>query len=287
MLLTTVIWGGSFVAQSAGMELIGPFTFQAARCFLAVIALVCVTAIIDRKTPKRFLKKWSEPKLWTAGLFCGLALCVSSNLQQAALLTTTAGKAGFITALYIVFVPLLGILRKRRPTLTALISVPIALSGMYLLCGSNLTSLQFGDILLICGAVAFAVQITLVDIFAQGADPLRLNCIQALVVTVVSAIIAIVFEKPNGAHLVASWLPISYAGVLSMGAAYSLQIVGQQRLDSTPAALIMSLEAVFAAIFGAIILKESMSPPERIGCCLMFAAVILSQLPIPQRKKRK
>jgi len=286
LLLTTVIWGGSFVAQSAGMDHIGPFTFQAVRCFLAVLVLLAITAIADCKTPGKFQKKWSDPKLWKAGLLCGLVLFASTNLQQAALaMNTGAGKAGFITALYIVFVPILSILRKRKPTVTALISVPIALCGMYLLCGSDLTALQLGDILLICGAVAFAIQIVLVDIYAQGADPLRLNCIQALVIAVLTSFLAFLFEKPEIGHITNSWLSLTYAGVFSMGIAYSLQIVGQQRLDSTPAALIMSLESVFAALFGALILNETMTGTELLGCGLMFSAVILSQLHFPQRKK--
>ena len=286
LLLATVIWGGAFVAQSTGMDYMGPFTFQAARCLLAVIALVIMTVITDCRTPWRFLKKWRDARLWKAGLLCGLALFASTNLQQAALVTTDAGKAGFITALYIVFVPILSIFRKRMPGINAFISVGIAIAGMYLLCGGNLGALQIGDILLIGCAITFAVQIILVDMFAQGVDPLRLNCIQALVVTVLSIVPALLFEAPDIRLIADCWLPLTFAGVLSMGLAYSLQIYGQQRLESTPAALIMSLESVFAAISGALLLGETMSPGEKLGCGLMFIAVILSQLHFPKRNRR-
>lgn len=278
LLLATVIWGGAFVAQSAGMDHIGPMTFQAVRCCLAVLALVVFITLTELRQLKHYIKKWSDPKLWIAGSLCGLALFVATGLQQVALIYTDAGKAGFLTAMYIVIVPLFGVFFRRKPTVTALIGVGVAVVGMYLLCCAGVTKINIGDLMLLGCAVAFAVQITLVDKFAGQLDTLRLNCVQALVVTVISAFFML-FEKPDMQTVLSCWLPLSYAGVLSMGAAYSLQIIGQKRLEPTAASMIMSLESVFAVVFGALLLHERMTLPESIGCVLVFAAVILSQLP--------
>ena len=283
LLLATVIWGGAFVAQSAGMDHIGPMTFQAVRCALAVLALVVFITLTELRQLKSYIQKWSDPKLWLAGTLCGLALFVATGLQQVALIYTDAGKAGFLTAMYIVIVPLLGVFRGRKPSITALIGVAVAVVGMYLLCCAGVTKINIGDLMLLGCAVGFAVQITLVDRFAGQLDTLRLNCVQALVVTVISAFF-MVFEKPDMQTVLSCWLSLSYAGVLSMGAAYSLQIIGQKRLEPTAASMIMSLESVFAVVFGALLLQERMTLSESIGCVLVFAAVILSQL--PDKKKR-
>ena len=298
LLLGTVIWGGAFVAQSAGMDLIGPMTFQAVRCALAVLALLLLSALLEIRQINQYFIKWADPRLWITGLFCGLALFAATALQQIALIYTDAGKAGFLTAMYIVIVPLLGIFFRRRPSTNALIGVSIAVIGMYLLCCAGVsravaglyflscmgvTTVSMGDLLLLGCAVAFAVQITIVDRFAAQLDTLRLNCIQALVVTLISSVF-MAFEKPTLHTIIDCWLPLSYAGILSMGFGYSLQIFGQKRLEPTGASMIMSLESVFAVVFGALILKERMSIFESIGCILVFLAVILSQL--PNKKKR-
>lgn len=282
LLLATVIWGGAFVAQSAGMDLIGPMTFQAVRCGLAVVALLVFIALMELRQLGNYLKKWADPKLWKAGILCGLALFVASGLQQVGLVYTDAGKAGFITAMYIVIVPLFGLFFRRKPSPAALVGIAVAVIGMYLLCCAGVTKINIGDILLMGCAIAFAVQITLVDRFSGGCDSLRLNCVQALVVTVLSALFMI--TETVDWHLVAScWLPLSYAGVLSMGAGYSLQIIGQKRIEPTAASMIMSLESVFAVVFGALLLHETMTPWEIAGCVLVFIAVILSQLPARQK----
>ena len=285
LLFATVIWGSAFVAQSAGMDKIGPFTFQAIRCFLAVVALFLLT-LPGLRNSREFARKWADPKLWLAGFICGCALMVAASLQQVALLYTDAGKAGFITAMYIIFVPILGIFLRKRPPFTAWIGTGVAAVGMYLLCGTGLHGFNAGDLMLIGSAVSFAVQITFIDRFAPNADPIRLNCVQALVVSVFSGIIMFLWEEPNFGDICDAWLPLCYAGVLSMGLAYTLQIVGQKHLSPTPAALIMSLESVFAAISSAWILGERMKPTELIGCSLVFAAILISQIPIPQRKKQ-
>lgn len=278
LLLGTVIWGGAFVAQSVGMDMIGPMTFQAVRCGLAVLALMAFIALAELRQIKLYFKKWADPRLWKAGTLCGIALFVASGLQQIGLVYTDAGKAGFITAMYIVIVPLLGLFFHKRPSPAAFVGIVLAVIGMYLLCGAGVSRINIGDILLMGCAVAFAVQITLVDRLSGGCDSLRLNCIQALVVAVLSALF-MVTETVNWDLVLSCWVPLSYAGVLSMGAGYSLQIIGQKRIEPTAASMIMSLESVFAVLFGALLLNETMTKWEIAGCILVFTAVILSQLP--------
>lgn len=283
LVLATVIWGGAFVAQSTGMELIEPFTFQTIRCLLAVAALFILVTLLEIRSIRQSLKKWADRQLWKAGIVCGLALFVATSLQQIGLVDTDAGKAGFITAMYIVIVPIFGVFLRRKPSPAAIVSVFIAVIGMYLLCCAGVTQISSGDLLILGCAVAFAVQITLIDRFAPNADAMRLNCIQALVVTALSAVFMFFTESPNIIHITNCWLPLGYAGVLSMGFAYSLQIIGQKHLEPTAASLIMSLESVFAVIFGALLLQETMTVWEAAGSVLVFLAVILSQLRIPKK----
>lgn len=280
LLCGTFIWGSAFIAQSVGMDLIGPFTFQAIRCMLAVIFLFLITLIFDWKIGiQQSLSKWKNKRLWMAGGICGCALFVAASLQQIGLVYTDPGKAGFLTAMYIVLVPMLGIFVHRRPGLNAVISVVLALVGLYLLSFMGVTSINVGDLFLIGGALGFAVQILLIDRFAQDLDGLRLNCVQALVVTVLSVPFMLLTEELDMGNILACWLPLGFAGLLSMGVAYSLQIVGQKNLEPTTASLIMSLESVFAALGGWLILHNTMTPRELCGCGLVFAGVIISQLP--------
>lgn len=280
LLGATVIWGSAFIAQSVGMDLIGPFTFQAIRCFLAVLFLFPVTLLFDcRIGIKRSLAKWCNRKLWIAGLVCGSALFVAASLQQVGLIYTDAGKAGFLTAMYIVLVPILGIFLHRKPGINAVFSVILAVIGLYLLSCVGSSGINIGDLLLVGCALAFAVQIILIDSFAEDLDGLRLNCVQALVVAVLSVPFVVFKEEVNLQNILACWLPLAFAGVLSMGVAYTLQIVGQKKLEPTPASLIMSLESVFAALGGWLVLHETMTTLEFSGCVLVFAAVIVSQLP--------
>ena len=281
LLLATMIWGSAFIAQSVGMELIGPFTFQAARCALAVMFLFPVSALLDmgRQDGKTFLRRWLDPKLWKAGLICGCALFVAASLQQVGLVYTDAGKAGFITAMYIVLVPVLGIFRKQRPPRVIWFSVILAVAGLYLLSCLNAGQINKGDLLVMGCALAFAVQITCIDIMGLSLDGVRLNCIQSLVVCLLSLPFVAFTEQVVPENLLACWLPIGFAGILSMGVAYTLQIQGQKDLEPATASLIMSLESVFAVLGGWLILKETMAPAELLGCCLVFAAVVISQLP--------
>ena len=280
LLCGTFIWGSAFIAQSVGMDLIGPFTFQAIRCMLAVIFLFLITLIFDWKIGiQQSLSKWKNKRLWMAGGICGCALFVAASLQQIGLVYTDPGKAGFLTAMYIVLVPMLGIFVHRRPGLNAVISVVLALVGLYLLSFMGVTSINVGDLFLIGGALGFAVQILLIDRFAQDLDGLRLNCVQALVVAVLSVPFMLLTEELDMGNILACWLPLGFAGILSMGVAYSLQIVGQKNLEPTTASLIMSLESVFAALGGWLILHNTMTARELCGCVLVFAGVIISQLP--------
>lgn len=281
LLLATVIWGFAFIAQSVGMDRIGPFTFQAVRCFLAVLFLVPCAFVLDAGKCgfRESLEKWKNPKLWKAGAICGCALFVAASLQQIGLVYTDAGKAGFITAMYIVLVPVLGLFLKRKPPKTAAVSVALAVVGLYLLSCMGVSQINKGDLCLMGCALAFAVQINCIDRLAGDLDGLRLNCVQSLVVALLSVPFMALTERVDVQNILSCWLPLCFAGILSMGVAYTLQIAGQKELEPTTAALIMSLESVFAALGGWLILKETMTAWELLGCGLVFAAVIISQLP--------
>lgn len=279
LLMATLIWGSAFIAQSVGMDLVGPFTFQSFRCFLAVVFLVPLSLILDKGDLRKFKNKWLDRKLWKGGIICGIALFAAASLQQVGLVYTDAGKAGFITAMYIVLVPILGLFLKQKPPKSAFISVILAVIGLYLLSCLGVSEINKGDLLVLGCALAYAVQITCVDRVAGDLDGLRLNCVQAFVVMVLSIPCMFFTEQVVAENVIACWLPLCYAGVLSMGVAYTLQIVGQKSLEPTTASLIMSLESVVAALCGWLILKETMTSTELAGCGLVFAAVVISQLP--------
>jgi len=286
LVLATFIWGTTFIAQSVGMDHIGPFTFQAVRCALAVVGLMAVIWFFDKKAKKRYWQGWKDRKLWKAGLFCGIPLFLACNLQQVGIVYTTAGKAAFLTAMYIVLVPVFGLFLRRRISFMVPISVTIAVAGLYMLSFAGVSQINFGDILLLGSAMMFAVQILAVDHFAANVDPLRLNCLQAGVCALGSAVITVFTEDVSIPNLINCWFPLCYAGFLSMGAAYSLQIIGQKHVEPAAASLIMSLESVFAVLFGWLLLNETMTQWEALGCALMFIAVILSQIPVRSRHKK-
>lgn len=281
LLAATVIWGFAFIAQSVGMDLIGPFTFQMVRCALAVAFLIPCSFVLDlgKCSFSQSAAKWKQPRLWRAGFLCGCALFVASSLQQLGLVYTDAGKAGFITAMYIVLVPVLGLFLKRKPPKAAVFSVALAVIGLYLLSCMGVSRINKGDLYLMGCALAFAVQINCIDHFAPDLDGFRLNCIQSLTVAVISIPFVCFGETVDIHNLLACWGPLCFAGVLSMGLAYSLQIVGQKALEPTTASLIMSLESVFAALGGWWLLQERMTAWELLGCALVFAGVVISQLP--------
>lgn len=288
LLLATIIWGSTFVAQSVGMDHIGPFTFQAVRCGLGVLGLLPVILITDRfkHDGKTFRSRWADKKLWMAGILCGIPLFLACNLQQLGIVDTDAGKSAFLTAMYIVIVPIIGIFLKRKPSIMIPISVALAVAGLYCLSFVGVPQISQGDLLLLGCALMFAVQIIVVDLFVNAVDALRLNLIQALVCTVLSSAVMFLTEEPNLKTIFDCWLPLAYAGFLSMGTAYSLQIIGQKTLEPATASLIMSLESVFAVLCGCLILHESLTFWESIGCVLVFTAVILSQIPIKFKKDK-
>ena len=276
LLLATVIWGSAFVAQSFGLEHIGPFTFLAIRGSLAVLTLLPVIALQNRGN---FLNILKDKQLWLAGIPCGIALFIATGLQQLGLLYTTAGKGGFITAMYLVLVPIFGMFVHRKPPKTAAVSVLIAAVGLYFISGAGLTAINVGDVMMLLCAAAFAVQILLIDRFSPGLDSMALNMAQCLVCTVLCGIVTLVFEEPKAGNILACWLPLVYAGVLSMGIAYTLQIVGQKKLEPTIASLLMSFESVFAVLSGWLVLGETLSWTEFLGCALVMGAILLTQIP--------
>ena len=286
-MLATTIWGSAFVAQRMGMDHIGPYTFQAARCFLALVVLIPISVFSDmkKKDQSTYFKRWKDKKLWKAGLLCGIPLFIACNLQQLGLVDTDAGKSAFLTAMYIVFVPIIGLLAKRKPTWTIPVSVVLAVAGLYFLSCVGMTAINRSDLLLLGCAAAFALQITAVDLFANQVDAIRLSMLQALVCATLTCIPMAIFETPTWAGIREASLPIAYAGCLSMGMSYTLQIVGQKNLEPAVASLIMSLESVFAVLTGCIVLHERLNNYEILGCVLVFSAVIVSQLPTRRKIK--
>ena len=287
--LATIFWGSTFVFQDqADASGLGAFTFQASRCFLGVLALLPVIWLFDRnkKDGKNYLSRWADTKLWKGGLLCGIPLFLACNLQQLGIGDAGAGKSAFLTAMYIVIVPILGIFLRKKPSIMIPASVALAVMGLYYLSFKDVPKVSVGDLLLIGCAFMFAVQITFVDIFAPQVDPLRLNVVQAGVCALISAIFAVCTENSSLSLIGSNWVNIGYAGILSMGAAYCMQIFGQRDLEPATASLFMSLEAVFAVLCGTIFLHESMDSNKSWGCILMFAAVILSQIPIKTKKQQ-
>lgn len=289
LLLCTIIWGSAFTSQSVGMEHIGPFTFQAVRCALAVIALLPIIFISDciKKEQRSFWKKWTNKSLLKAGIICGVPLFIACNLQQLGIAEDTdPGKSAFLTAMYIVIVPIIGIFQKKKPNRWIPLSVILAVAGLYCLSFVDVISIKVGDLLLLGCAFAFALQIIFVEKYAENVDALRLNTLQALICAVLSTIVMLITEKPNSRALLNCTVPLIHSGVFSMGIAYSLQIIGQKHLESTASSLIMSMESVFAVLFGWLLLNQSLTQWETIGCILMFIAVILSQLPNKRTTKK-
>ena len=292
LFLTAVVWGVAFVAQSVGMDYVGPFTFNCIRCLIGAVVLVPCIWFLDRW--KQRLDGAScgreaagapggasdgSHALLAGGVCCGLALFVASNLQQIGIQYTTVGKAGFITALYIVMVPVFGIFLKKRAGIRVWVSVALAVAGLYLLCITDRLALGKGDILVLLCAVVFAVHILVVDHFSAKADGVRMSCIQFLVCGLLSGACMLIMEHPEMRLILQAWQPILYAGVFSCGVGYTLQIVGQKGTDPTVASLILSLESVVSVLAGWLLLGQRLSVRELGGCALMFAAILLAQMP--------
>lgn len=286
--MTALIWGVAFVAQSRGMDYIGPFTFNGVRTLIAAVALLPLVWFFRRRSGS--VKKTEAEKrtyrrtLLCGGVLCGLALGVASSLQQIGIQYTTVGKAGFLTALYIVIVPLLGLLFKKRVALPVWIGVAIAAVGTYLLSIRENFSISGGDLLVILCAIVFSVHILLIDRFSPHVSGVELACVQFFTAAVLVLTIAVITEKPNFGDILRSWGPLLYTGLISSGVGYTLQIIGQKSTPPTVASLIMSLESVFAALSGWLILGQGMTGREALGCTLVFLAVILAQIPFARLK---
>ena len=289
LLLTAFIWGVAFLAQQSGGAAMGSLTFNGVRSLLGGGLLLVLLPLLDRVGISRApADKAALKTTLVGGVLCGLALCAATNVQQIALEYTTIGKAGFITSLYIVLVPLLGLLLGRRTTWMNWLGVAVAAAGLYLLCGQGLDgSINPGDLLLLLSALLFAVQIMLVDHFARKVDGIRLSCIQFFTVGIITLPLMFAFEQPSLSVMADNWLSLLYAGLLSSGVAYTLQVLAQRDTDPTAASVLMSLESVFAALAGWLVLRDSMTVWELIGCGLMFAAVLLAQLPAPTKKPKE
>ena len=283
LIIAVLIWGSTFVAQSVGMDLIGPFTFQTFRCLLAVLFLIPAIAVLEHQDMRTYFRKWLDKKLWFGGVLCGIALFAAASLQQVSLVHTDAGKAGFLTALYVVLVPVIGLFFRKSLQTHVAFSIVLAVMGSYLLADMTGGSINVFDLMLLGSAFCFAIQITLVDHFAPLVDCLRLNCIQCLVTLALSGTAMLLTETPQMDAILRCWLPIGYAGILSMGVAYSLQILGQEKVEPTTASIIMSMESVIAVLSGWLVLNETMTTRELLGCLLMFIALILSQIPFPRK----
>ncbi len=284
LLLTATIWGVAFVAQSVGMDYVGPFTFNAVRSIIGGIVLLPCIAFLGKKSTKEDQateqKKKDKKILYAGGIVWCVLLFVASNLQQIGISYTTVGKAGFITAMYIVLVPVLGIFLKKKAGLKIWCGVVLAVFGLYLLCMTDGSfSLQKGDTFVLLCAFVFSFHILAVDHFAPLVDGVKMSCIQFFTCGILSGVCMFLFEEPKLELILAAWLPILYAGALSCGVAYTLQIIGQKGMNPTVASLIMSMESVISVIAGWAILGQELSSRELFGCALMFGAIVLVQLP--------
>ena len=294
LVLTAMIWGVAFVVQSIGMNYIGPHTFCCLRFAVASLAMLPVIALRGRmgidETPRHAAKAGSRAalnkKMAIAGALCGAALFIASSLQQMGLVTADAGKSGFITAMYIVLVPVLGIFIGRRPRLITALSALMGAAGLYLLCikGGDMR-LARDDIYLILCALFFSIQILLLDRFAPGLDPVRLTLCQFIVHAVLSGVCVLIFERPTWEGIRACALPILYAGLLSSGIGYTMQTIAQSRIQPTLASIAMSLESVFSVLAGVLLLGERLTGREWGGCAMMFAAVLLAALADSRREQ--
>lgn len=312
LLLTAIIWGSAFVAQSVGMEYVEPFTFTFTRSIIGGIVLIPVIVLL-RKTRSAGMRRdaqgvyvATQPHLaresvktdsitsktrsagmgitkyeWLGGICCGIALCAASNFQQIGMLHTTVGKAGFITALYVVIVPILGLFLKKRVPILIWLCVVLSVVGLYLLCmPKGAFTVAQGDVLVLICALLFSFHILVIDYFSPKGDGVVISCIQFFVCGILSGIIMLFVENPSFTNIMDAKWSILYAGALSSGVAYTLQVVAQKNVNPTVASLILCLESVVAVLAGWIILGDTLTSRELTGCIFMFVAIVLAQLPI-------
>jgi drug/metabolite transporter (DMT)-like permease len=293
LLLTATIWGTTFVAQGVAMDSMGPFTFNAVRLILAVIVLLPTIRFLDKLFEKRnghkpltmkTMSKDQKRRLITGGIVCGIVLSGGMAFQQYGMVYSSPGKAGFITALYIVLVPVAGIFFKHKARLAVWIAVLLCLIGLYFLTITEALTIDLGDILLLICALFFTAHILVIAHFSPNVDGVRLSCLQFFVAAVIFSVLTLLFEQPHLSNILDGWVPIVYAGVLSCCVAYTLQIVAQRDTAPAIASLLMSLESVFAVLAQWAILGDLLSGRELLGCALMFCGIVLSQLPKRQVK---
>ncbi len=299
LFITAVVWGCAFVAQSVGGELVGPYTYNFIRYLIGGMVLIPVIIFRDKKSiSHKPVTKKEKKDLLTAGLICGIILCVATNLQQVSFtLGSTAGNAGFLTACYIIIVPIIGIFFHKKVGLNIVVSVIIAVVGLYLLCIDGPLKFNAADICLLLCALAFSFHIITIDNFGGRVDGVRLSSMQFFIAGLLSFIPMIIWDMHMDITLVFgirrffvdyhSLIPILYGGIMSCGVAYTCQIIGQKGLNPSVASLIMSLESVFSVLAGLVILGELLTLKETIGCLLLFAAVVLAQINIFKKKETK
>lgn len=286
LLLTATVWGIAFVAQSVGMDHVGPFTFLATRSYIGALVLLPVIFFMKKANPTNEKelspteKKNSRKTLILGGIACGIFLMSASAFQQIGIQYTTVGRAGFITACYIILVPIISmVFFKKKCSPLIWIAVLLSLAGLYLLCITDGFSIGKGDLLVLICSILFSLHILVIDHFSPLVDGVKMSCIQFLVCGILSTVPALLFESPNISDMLQAWMPILYAGALSSGVGYTLQIIGQKGMNPTVASLILSLESCISVLAGWILLNQRLSLRELSGCVLMFAAIVLAQLP--------
>ena len=283
LILTALIWGCAFVAQSVGMEYVEPVTFNGIRCIIGGIVLIIANIAFDSVKKKngtyKRIEKEEKIELIKGGIICGFIIFFASTIQQIGISQTTVGKAGFISVLYILIVPFLGLLMKQKLPRMIWLCCAIAVAGLYLLCMNESLSLSKGDFTVLISAVCYAIHIIAIGHFAPKVDCVKLSCLQFLVCGAISLAVMFIFEKPDFENIIHAWLPILYAGALSGGVGYTLQTVAQKWTKPSVASLLMSFESVFAVLAGAVLLHQIPSLRELAGCILMFISIIIIQLP--------
>lgn len=300
MTITALIWGTTFVAQSVAMDHLGPWSFNCLRNILGTLVLIPVIYVIEKSetrrnmakniadpTPEMSLKRPEVRRLTLiGGCVSGIFLASASLFQQYGIIETTVGKSGFITALYLIIVPFLSIFLKKKIHLNEWISAFIAVGGFYIMSIQGRPTINRGDLILLVCALLFSMQILAIDHFVDSVNPVAMSCVQFFVSMVISSFGLFFIERPTMADISAAAIPILWAGLMSSGIAYTLQIIAQKNLEPTLASLLMSLESVFSAIAGYFILHEKLSTRELIGCALVFGAVLLAQIPVKDQAEK-
>lgn len=285
LFLCSLFWGMAFAAQSNAMNYMGPYTFVFLRSAITSLVLFSVHPLMVRTRMIPAENRENRASLWKVGALCGVFLVAATLLQQIGLVTTSTAKSGFITALYIVIVPILGLFIGKKPQITILLGVAMSLVGLYFLCMKDAFCIDPGDLLTFFSAIVFALHILLIDRFGGNLDSVKLSAVQFLFAAVCSGILAFTLETPTFENFAACWTSVVYVAVFSGALGYTLQIAGQKSTDPTIASLIMCLESVFAAVGGWILLDQRLSGHEMLGCALMLGASIVALIPLPAKTK--